>query len=131
MLIVTTITNIANIFASGYTVMNISNQAIGGANGNWNTPDVYIPTSEVGRHHYIDNISVTRELDDKLRERDSGTDGTWQVLANNKMTQLTFNSSPYVLYMVAGNFDLYIDSRWYYVGNTTINSAHWFLDYLG
>lgn len=63
LLVITAITNFAHMYAYGYSVMTITNQNVPGNNGSWDTSNIYIDTSEMGRHHYIDSVSVTRELD--------------------------------------------------------------------
>lgn len=131
-LILTVIASIGGISASTYPVMGLFNVSVPGFNGSYTSPSVNIDTAQMGRHHMVNNVSVTRELDIQVRKHESsGTiAASWEILANGQVTQLTNSLSAYNFYMQGGTFDLYIDSRWHYTSATTINSANWYLDSL-
>lgn len=131
-LIATALTSMNGIFASTYAVTSIVNANVPGFNGSYTTPTVYIDTVQMGRHHMVNNVSVSRELDIRVRSHGAYgiTSGDWRILSNGSVTQLTDSLSPANLYMQGGNFDLYIDSRWYYTSGTTIYNANWYLDSL-
>lgn len=130
--VVTAVTGTLNIFASTYPVMQLVNKVVPGLGGTWNTSNVDISVAEMGRHHMINNVSVTRELDVRVRKFTSSGEvlGSWKTLSSGAISQLTNSTSSYALYMQGGTFDLIFGSRWYYTGNTTINTANWYLDSL-
>lgn len=128
-LILTFITSAFNVCASYYHVDTLLNKIVPGFNQSWNSEDKFIDTVEMGRHHLLSHVNVTRELDVKLRKYDSTNkkylDAGWKILKTGSTSQLTNSSSPVNFFMQGGTFDLYFDSRWHYTSDTTIQSLIW------
>lgn len=127
-LLATALTSSQGIFAA-YTVDTLSNIKIGGGNSGKYVSSKNIGDERMGAHHFLRNVTTTRDLDVQLRKVNpyspSGYDnGPWKIISNNKETQLTNSSSLISLYMQGGDFRVYVDSRWYYIGDTTF-SAKW------
>lgn len=130
----TTLTNIAGVNAANEIIGTYTNKIVGGYNGSYNTANKNIPSEDMGQMHHVNNVDVDRELDIRVRKFNVAntsvtTNGSWKLLKDGQETVLTTSSSPYDLILVAGYFDLYVDSRWYYTSDTTITKMVWQLKF--
>ncbi len=131
LLIITTITSSMGLFASYMQIRSYTNVSVPAFNGDWYSAYETIDTVNMGRHHYVDNVSITPSYDDldiRVQKKDYGS-GPWRILEHGKSAILTDSFSSYGLYMQGGQFRLNVDSRITYIRATKINTMRWGLLY--
>ena len=129
---ITAITSVSNVFAY-YSIASLAGIKVPAHNGSKTTGIKTVPTSAMGYSaHVVDNVSINPsgdDLDVKIRKYDSGKivkEGDWKILKTGTDTILTEN---WEFLFQGADFDLLIDSRWYYTKTTTINNGTWGMQY--
>lgn len=128
--IATMIISPVGVFAAYFQIRSYTNVSVPAFNGDWYSSYVTLETLNMGRHHYIDNVSITPSYDDldiRVQKKDFGS-GSWKILAHGKSVYLTDGNSSAGLYMQGGDFRLNVDSRITYIRATTINTMRWGLN---
>lgn len=132
-LTVVTIMNFVGVSASSiYNVDTITNLFVPKGRGSNTSPERYIDTAEMGRHHKLKEISISKPLDVRVQKYGSATEGwmgsTWYDIYNKTSITLTYNTYLDIpFYMQGGTFRLEFRTRGWELFNANVNKAVWYL----